>query len=307
MKDKPSRSLERNLPSDPRKRYSAIMGVLFLVGACAALGTLAMVSYGLLLEPMLGSRQLAAALPTPTRIPTPIPRCLVTTLEIGDERVVVHFLEREADGSFQVPQGMPDVAFWLEGSTPHYIFALSPAPKNRALVDQVQPGQPAVIQWGDCSREEYVLRSVESVAPELDALFVQASSGFTLYLSQDSDRQGFTLSAGYPERAVEPTSEPVDGEVMANISILRDEVSPDGDRITMQIAIENVGASAITLTVDDLSISADEGQPLPPFSVQPGLPVGIEPGSEKELEIVFPHPGTSTVLIRILDFAFDYY
>ncbi len=99
------------------------------------------------------------------------------------------------------------------------------------------------------------------------------------------------------------------GAIQAEISFLGNTPSPDGKTGQITVVMTNTGATAFSLTTNDLSLTADaeRAAPLAPLSVEPSLPQEIKPGASETFTITFPHHGINTAILKILTFSLDYY
>ena len=248
--------------------------------------------------------QLAARL----RPPVPTPACVEPALTLGEFRFRIQTLQRAADGRLAVPPGTPDIAYWIEGTQPNYVFALSFASPNPSLEDAIEPGDEATIVWADCGRDEYVVRAVETGRPDDWTLFDQSTSGITVFVQTGPSAEGFVVRGRRPETQIVDTPGPTEANtIQAEVSFLETATSPDGATLRLSIAIKNTGLTAFTLADGDISLAAENAAPLAPLSVEPALPRELQPGAGETLFITFPRPAGAAAVFRILDFSVDLY
>src|SRR5436305_14677242 len=98
-----------------------------------------------------------APLPTPTLVPPPTPPCGQPSLTLGAAKFRIETLARAADGSLAVPPDKPGLAYWIEGTNAHYVFALSPTADNLALNGSLKRGDAVRIAWGHCRSEDFAV------------------------------------------------------------------------------------------------------------------------------------------------------
>ncbi len=91
------------------------------------------------------------------------------------------------------------------------------------------------------------------------------------------------------------------------MSFLGNTTSPDGKTVQITVAITTTGATPLSLTPNDISLTAENAAPLAPLSVEPALPQEIKPGAGATFSITFSHPGVNTAVLKILTFSLDYY
>jgi hypothetical protein len=222
----------------------------------------------------------------------------------------------------ELPSDEPGIAYWVTGAGAHYVFALSTEGQNVEALASASPGDPAIILWGDCSREEYVVKRVQNGPADIISLYNQVGSGFSVYVA-GGPFGGLVIESGLsatPEEvaaaeetpettaeAVDETPETAEGQVQAEISFLETVEAPDGATITLDIEVLNIGQEPITLTVDDISLTPEGRQTLPLHTVEPDLPVAIQPGESQAFSLVFPKPPAGASVFRIWDFSVEFY
>jgi hypothetical protein len=242
--------------------------------------------------------------------PVPTPACVEPRLTVGSASYRIETLARGADGSVNVPAEKPDAAYWIEGTSPHYILALSPTSDSLAAASALKPGDPIQIVWADCGEENYVVQSTEISQPNDPALFNPPPSGVTLFIQASQDSPVFVVQGVRPESLIPETPAPTaENEIQADITFLGDKISEDGKTVQIGVQILNRGSTPITLRNEDISLTPDvEGaQPIPLLGVEPALPVEIQPGAAGTFYLTFVKPDINIAVLRILDFSSDYY
>jgi len=239
----------------------------------------------------------------------PTPPCVSPVLTLGTATFQIQSIKPASDGSITIPSGSTDIAYWIEGTTSHYVFALSPTLNHPALQDTLKAGDPAIIKWGDCSLDEYVVDSVESGQPDMTTLLDQSTPGITIFIQATSGFESFMIrGVRYLPTAVEmPGSTVTPNPIQAEISFLDTTTSTDGKTLTLKIAINNVGANAFSISTSDISLAVDNAAPLMPLSMEPALPIEIRPGASETITITFSKPVGNTATFIILDFSIDIY
>ena len=241
--------------------------------------------------------------------PIPTPACVEPKLSLGTASFRIQSLARTPDGSVQVPPDTPGVAYWVEGTSPKYVFALSPTGENQNFGMSVKPGDIVTIVWADCGAETYAVTGTETVSLDLPALLDQPASGFTLFIRPTGSPAILVIHAERPELLITPIPGPTEetDSIQAEITFGESNASPDGKSYQMAITVKNTGSQPLTISPGDISLTPENGQPLAPLSVDPALPVEIAPSASLDLKIVFPMPEGKTAVFKILDFAVDLY
>lgn len=237
--------------------------------------------------------------------PAPTPQCVEPALLLGDIKYGIEPVSREPNSFPDIPRGKKDVAFWVDDTTVNYVFALNPTRDNLALDTTLNAGDPAVINWADCSQDEYILQSIDTTAARDLNVFDQSSGGITIYVQSDSS----TLVM-HGER---PVVQPAETEAPATTSAIQIDVRllnpPPAEEGTVKIALEltNRGSQAITLEEGDISLTAENSPEVFPSSVEPALPQELQPGFPLTVFVTFPKPDAASAVLRIFDVTFDYY
>ena len=238
----------------------------------------------------------------------PTPACVEPVLTLGAAKYRIQPVARAADGSVPAPGDAADVAYWVDDTVVNYLFTLSPAPSNLALRDALHAGDEATITWADCVSDTFRVETVQTGLPDLAALTDQSSGGLTAIVRGPSAEGGLVIRAlrPLPPTPEAPAAEETPG-ISADMAFGEMTASPDGKSLVMSVTITNTGAVPLALSTDDISLTPQGGQPLPPASVEPALPQELAPGAGITLQITFPKPGGNVALLRILDVTFDRY
>ena len=229
----------------------------------------------------------------------PPPPCGPAALQLGE----TNFRIQNLASTEQIPSGKPGVAYWTEGTTAHYVFALSSTGDNQALSNRLALGDRIKIVWGDCTSEEFIITSVQPSVPGSASLLDQSAPGMTIYVPPSGSEHGWSILGKRPETIVAPplmTDTP--NPVQAEISFLEQRTSADGRTLNLKISVKNTGTSPIRISQSDISLAS-----APPASVDPALPVDIQPGATQALTLTFAKPSGNTATFKLLDFSVDLY
>ena len=233
----------------------------------------------------------------------PPPPCGVSSLQIASTKLHIQNLTPNTNNDLGVPSGKPGVAFWIQGTTGHYVFGLSPTGDNLALAPRLKNGDPIKIAWGDCSSDDYVVASIGKTVPAPAALMAQSQPGITIFIPQASGSDGWAIEGQRPEALVTAAPEtPNPNAVSAEVSFLGQNVSADGKTLTLQISVKNTGTNVNHLSGSDISLGG-----VAPTSVDPNPPVDIQPEATQSFTIAFAKPTGNTAVFKILDFSVDLY
>ncbi len=316
----------RSAAPPPQNRLQRALTLFVLAAAVLmAVGTL-LVAFSVY-RPDLGGFSFSppvenASLTPVVEMVPPTPPCVEPVLTIGEAAFPIETVQAKADGSVELPSAEAGIAYWVTGAGAHYVFALSPDAQNVEALAAANPGDPAAIQWGDCSREEYVVKRVQNGPADIISLYNQVGSGFSVYVAGgpfgglvvdsglSAPPEQVAAAEGTPQAtptAIDETPQAAEGQVQAEISFLETVAAPDGATITMGIEVLNTGQEPITLTVDDISLTPEGRQTLPLHSVEPALPVEIQPGESQAFSLTFPKPPAGASVFRIWDFSVEFY
>jgi hypothetical protein len=241
---------------------------------------------------------------TPTAA-IPTPQCIEPTLTLGTSTLHVKSIPNNPNTFPLIPKDTPDTAYWVEETTINYVFGLSPIGNNLGLNSSLKPGDPAVINWADCSRDEYVIHSLDIVQPNDLNLFDQSSGRLTVYVQTDSSMLVIRGERTIAQQAETPITVATD-EFQIDVT-LSDQPATDNQTVKMGLIITNKGTQTISLSNNDISLTAENSPEVFPATVEPVLPQQIDPGKSIQIIVTFPKPGASSAVLRILNLTFDYY
>jgi hypothetical protein len=240
-------------------------------------------------------------------LPTATQPCVQPALLLGHASFPLEALARAGD-RLPLPPGKAGVAGWVADTFAPYVFLLVQASTNPDLQATLKPGDPMVVQWADCGREEYIFSSRLPGTPDAEDWLAQTAAGIVVIVQPPGGTPAYALRGERPAMAQPETPEPTDeNAIQADITFGDTIVSEDGQTLTTALTITNRGSQAITITPNDLWLTVEGEEPLAPLSVEPALPQEIQPGDSQSLTIIFPNPGGNVATLKLLDFSMDLY
>ncbi len=248
--------------------------------------------------------------PSPTPIPTPTatPQCVQPTLTLGPNTYTVDVVNLSTPGVLPTPSGAAGTAWWVSGTYSPFIFILTPPLGSPDLQATLIPGDPMVVQWADCGREEFVYTELQVGTIDSQALLAQNSTGIAVVVRLLGNSGSYLLRGQRPELINPATPEPTsENAVTVDITFDATSFSADGKQLTTRLTITNRGSQAITITNNDLSLTPENGAPEAPLQVVPGLSQELQPGASLPLVITFTNPGGHVATLRVLDITVDLY
>ncbi len=254
-----------------KKRRPALIITLIVLGLLALLAVVYLLAY----------TQVIFVRPDWARqvgIPTITPMCARPTLTLGTASFPLDAMEPPGAGALQVPAGEPGTAWWVTNSFAPFVILL---PRDTPAI---RPGEAMVVQWADCGREEFVLQETRPEAVDTAALLAQGTPGMAVVVP------GAVLWGVRTGQLVTP--EPTDPNAMqSEVSFGETVISEDGQTLTTSLTILNTGGIPITVKAEEISLGV-EGQPAAsPLSVEPALPLEIQPGESADPDDDLPQPG----------------
>jgi hypothetical protein len=112
---------------------------------------------------------------------TPMPDCGSPTLVLGTTTFQIQTLAPGADGSLNVPSDTSGIAYWVDGTTPNYVFVLSPTLQNLSTMATITVGTTAKATWKNCSSATYSLSAPLQGSFNASALPDQSTYGITVF------------------------------------------------------------------------------------------------------------------------------
>lgn len=134
--------------------------------------------------------------------PTPTLSCGYPSLRVGESDFDIQSLAPVTDTIFSIPIDVAHTAFWLQGTTVQYVFGLSAMPVNGILMELFETGESITVTWADCSKQEYVITSVDQNVPLDTAFFDQSIRGIRIFIPGDSNTASFVVQGMLPKSQV---------------------------------------------------------------------------------------------------------
>lgn len=233
--------------------------------------------------------------------------CGEPVLRFGATSLRIQEISEAVDGSFAIPTGTDEIAYWLKGATNDYVFALSATSSNLALGKSLTAGELVSITWSGCQVADFTL-----AAPEMGAAFNPASSdqsegGIVLFIQNAPPGEGFVIKGSPIDMQLIPTSTPAPGGpgIESEISLLETSTSQDQSTILVSVSILNYGASEFKVSADDVWLVPQNAAPLAPVKAKPSLPRTIKPGETEAFKFTFPWPASAASVLKIFSAEFD--
>jgi hypothetical protein len=146
--------------------------------------------------------------PTPIQTPRPTPLCVSPSLFLGENSYPMSAIVRPADGSLPSFSGEAGIAWWISDTYSPFIFLLRLGAGSPDFQTALKPGDPLVLQWADCGREEFVLENVQAGIPDAQSLFAQTDPGIDVIVQTEHGAQSYVLRGKRPLPAQFETPEP---------------------------------------------------------------------------------------------------
>jgi hypothetical protein len=108
------------------------------------------------------------------------------------------------------------------------------------------------------------------------------------------------VSIGIPHVAGAEPVEPPE----ARVDLYDAFLSADGNSLIIELDVENVGGSPLTVEVGDIVLSSSAGMS-DLMVVAPPLPWTIEPGQTREVELIFEKPSAPSAVLLLLGHSFE--
>jgi len=291
--------------SNPGKNSIMIIGILLGVGIVILAALVIFLFRGNIFQTLTPATETPAPVIPTMFIPTP--DCGSPTLVLGTETFQIQNITPHADGSLLVPADTSGIAYWVEGTITNYVFVLSPTPENLALMSTITVGSTAKATWQDCNSTTYNLSVPQQGSLTVSTLPDQSIERITVFFQTDVSGAGFVFSGELTEELLSTINTPVLGgsEIQAEISLLETSTSPDGTTMRIGISIQNFGAAAFALSVNDVSLIQPDATPLIMVNSEPTLPKEIGPGATETIYFRFPRPSSPTVTLKIFDIEYE--
>jgi hypothetical protein len=131
-------------------------------------------------------------------------------LTIGGQTFNVQTELIGADRTWTPPLDNPDIAFWVYGSVVNYVIGMPEGDQNRALLEQLAPGDEFTMTTRGGVVYTFAFSSRENVPANNDDVFAQNRPGITLLLLGGEGNERLVLRGRY---VVNEADDPVDNIV----------------------------------------------------------------------------------------------
>lgn len=247
--------------------------------------------------------------PTPF-IPTlfiPTPDCGSSTLTIAATVFQIQTVQLAADGSIPTLTAEEGVAAWVEGTDAILFFLLPPTQANRALIAALQEGGVAKVTWQSCNSMTFSLSAPQPGTWATNYLPDQSTSGISIFLLPDANEAGLVVDGLLIEEQIVNMGTPISSgsEIQAEISLLETTAAADGSTLRVGVSILNSGPSAISLSVNDVSLTQPDATRLEVLLSEPALPKEIAPGAVETFYFTFPRPATGTATLKVFTVEYE--
>ena len=290
-------------PSNNNQKMIMIIGILLGVGIVVLAALVAFLFRGSIFQLITPATQ------TPV-IPTmfvPTPDCGSPTFVLGSTTFQVQTINPAPDGTLVVPADGSATAYWVEGTDTKAVFVLSSTPENLALLSTITDGSVAKVTLANCNSTTYNLFAPEQSPASVSTLLDGSTSGITVILLSDPSTASIFVRGELTEEQLSTINTPVLGgsEIQAEISLLETTPSSDGATIRIGISIQNYGATAFALSVNDVSLIQPDATPLTMVNSEPVLPKEIGPGATETIYVTFPRPTSPTATLKIFGIEYE--
>jgi hypothetical protein len=253
-------------------------------------------------------QQLAAPATETQVFPTlfvPTTDCGSATLLLGTSTFQIQDLTPAADGSLTVPSDTSGIAYWVEATMTHPVFIISSHPENMTVMSTVTAGIPAKVTWKNCNSTSYNLSAGQAATLDIVGMSAQSTDGTTIFFQTDPSGAGFVFEGEFTEQQLSSINTPSPSEIQAEISLLETTAAPDGTSVRIGVSVQNFGASALNLTVNDVALTAADGMPLSLTLSEPALPREIATGAVETIYFTFARPSAPTATLKIFTVEYD--
>jgi hypothetical protein len=235
----------------------------------------------------------------------PTPDCGSPTLVLGTTTFQIQNLAPAADGSLAIPPTTSGIAYWVKGTDTNYVFVLPPMPGNLTPMSTLTVGSTAKVTWSNCNSNTYSLSAPHQSTLQVAASTDQSQEGINVFFETDVYGGGFLFTGGLSEQEIMTIDTPNPTEIQAEIGLLETGTSSDGTMVNIGVSINNYGASPITLSTSDISLTQADGTLLNLAGSKPRLPQEIKAGQTKNFEFTFPRPSSPTTTLKIFTVEYD--
>ena len=148
--------------------------------------------------------------PTQAFILIKTPTCSGATLQLGTSSWSLESIQRAPDGTVNVPDRYPGVAYWIENLNNNTVFALSPTPENVAFLSSLQAGEEAILTWENCNSATYFLSAPQPIEQAINILANQSPTSMVVYVPGSQSTPGLLVQGDLTGETITspPTYEP---------------------------------------------------------------------------------------------------
>ena len=138
----------------------------------------------------------------------------------------------------------------------------------------------------------------------------QGTAGYVVPETLSGPTLVWTLSSGPGSETRASIGIPYDGEAVpvdpaeARVYLYEAFLSADGNSLIVEIDVENVGGTSLTVEASDIVLSSSAGMSRLMYNA-PELPWTIEPGQTREVELIFEKPNASSAVLMLLGHSFE--
>ena len=130
---------------------------------------------------------------TPTATSVPTPQCVSPTLSLGAYIFPVDTVAMNNEGTLPTLGGPAGTAWWLSGTTNPYIFIFIPAIHSLAWQDVLVPSDQIIIQWADCSKEEFKYSDFQAGPADTKSILEQTTPGIVVIIQPVGATESYVL------------------------------------------------------------------------------------------------------------------
>jgi hypothetical protein len=138
---------------------------------------------------------------------TATPQCVPPTLTLGNLTYPIDLLPGSTSGLLPATNPLAGTAWWVADTTHPFVFLLTPPPGSTDPSSQINLGGEIVVQWENCSRENFILTSFETGAADAISLFAQANPGIAVVIQPFGSTPGYVLYGQPAQQSNSPTLE----------------------------------------------------------------------------------------------------
>ncbi|MCA9959609.1 MAG: DUF4352 domain-containing protein [Anaerolineales bacterium] len=197
-----------------------------------------------------------------------------SSLQLSGQSFTVQTQVLSADGIWSTAGIGDGTAVWIYGSIINYVLGLPDSGNNRALIEQMVPGDEIVLTMRGGGKHTFVFDSRQVVPVNDRDIFAQTSPGLTLALVQGNDEERLVIHGTYvvPETTTSGSATSVFelGETasLGNVQVTvtgaiylpdRPEIPPGFAFFLVDYQVQNIGLNALDTSKLKLSLLDELG------------------------------------------------